>query len=211
MSRSNKSKMERLFDKFFDSKQKKMTDKTDDIQEKNNLEQDIENTQNTESGSQEEAVNTPEPTELEKLQAENKELKDKHMRLYAEFENFRRRTQKEKLDLMVSGGVDIVKSLLPILDDYERGNKALAESTDVEEIKKGQELIQQKLMNILDGKGLKPMESTIGQVFDTDFHEAITQFPAQDDSMKGKVMDQVETGYMFNEKVLRYAKVVVAK
>ncbi len=211
MSRSNKSKMERLFDKFFDSKQKKMTDNTDDIQEKDNLEQDIENTQNTESGSQEEAVNTPEPTELEKLQAENKELKDKHMRLYAEFENFRRRTQKEKLDLMVSGGVDIVKSLLPILDDYERGNKALAESTDVEEIKKGQELIQQKLMNILDGKGLKPMESTIGQVFDTDFHEAITQFPAQDDSMKGKVMDQVETGYTFNEKVLRYAKVVVAK
>lgn len=211
MSRSNKSKMERLFDKFFDSKQNKMTDKTDDIQEKDNLQQNAENTQNEDGQTQEETVNTPEPTELEKLQAENKELKDKHMRLYAEFENFRRRTQKEKLDLMVSGGVDIVKSLLPILDDYERGNKALAESTDVEEIKKGQELIQQKLLNILNGKGLQPMENTIGQVFDTDFHEAITQFPAQDDDMKGKVMDQVETGYMFNEKVLRYAKVVVAK
>lgn len=210
MSRSSKSKMERLFDKFFDSKQNKMTDKTDDIQEQDNLEQDIENTQES-TENKEETVETPKLTELERLQAENKELKDKHMRLYAEFENFRRRTQKEKLDLMVSGGVDIVKSLLPILDDYERGNKALAESTDVEEIKKGQELIQQKLLNILDGKGLKPMESTIGQVFDTDFHEAITQFPAQDESMKGKVMDQVETGYMFNEKVLRYAKVVVAK
>ena len=210
MSRSNKSKMERLFDKFFDSKKNKMTDKADDIQEKDNLQQNEGTTENTEN-TQEEAVNTPEPTELEKLQAENKELKDKHMRLYAEFENFRRRTQKEKLDLMVSGGVDIVKSLLPVLDDYERGNKALAESTDVEEIKKGQELIQQKLLNILNGKGLKPMDNTVGQVFDTDFHEAITQFPAQDDDMKGKVMDQVETGYMFNEKVLRYAKVVVAK
>jgi len=210
MSRSNKSKMERLFDKFFDSKQNKMTDKTDDIQEQDNLQQDIENNQES-TDKQEEAVPTPELTELEKLQAENKELKDKHMRLYAEFENFRRRTQKEKLDLMVSGGVDIVKSLLSILDDYERGNKALADSTDVEEIKKGQELIQQKLLNILDGKGLKPMENTVGQVFNTDFHEAITQFPSQDESMKGKVMDQVETGYMFNEKVLRYAKVVVAK
>lgn len=210
MSRSNKSKIERLFDKFFDSKQNKMTDKTDDIQEQDNLQENADHTQNT-ADQQDETVETPEPTELEKLQADNKELKDKHMRLYAEFENFRRRTQKEKLDLMVSGGVDIVKNLLPVLDDYERGNKALADSTDIDEIKKGQELIQQKLLNILSSKGLKPMENTTGQVFDTDFHEAITQFPAQDDSMKGKVMDQVETGYMFNDKVLRYAKVVVAK
>ncbi|MGB0868757.1 MAG: nucleotide exchange factor GrpE [Flavobacteriales bacterium] len=181
-----------------------MTDKTDDIQEKEDLQENVEN-------QQEETVETPELTEVEKLQAENKELKDKHMRLYAEFENFRRRTQKEKLELMVSGGVDIVKSLLPVLDDYERGNKAQSEATDVEEIKQGQELIQQKLLNILDGKGLKPMESSIGKPFDTDFHEAITQFPAPEEAMKGKVMDEVETGYMFNDKVLRYAKVVVAK
>lgn len=204
MSQSNSSKIKRIFDRFFDSKQNVMTDKTDDIQEKEDLQENVEN-------QQEETVETPELTEVEKLQAENKELKDKHMRLYAEFENFRRRTQKEKLELMVSGGVDIVKSLLPVLDDYERGNKAQSEATDVEEIKQGQELIQQKLLNILDGKGLKPMESSIGKPFDTDFHEAITQFPAPEEAMKGKVMDEVETGYMFNDKVLRYAKVVVAK
>jgi len=204
MSQSNSSKIKRIFDRFFDSKQNVMTDKTDDIQEKEDLQENVEN-------QQEETVETPELTEVEKLQAENKELKDKHMRLYAEFENFRRRTQKEKLELMVSGGVDVVKSLLPVLDDYERGNKAQSEATDVEEIKQGQELIQQKLLNILDGKGLKPMESSIGKPFDTDFHEAITQFPAPEEAMKGKVMDEVETGYMFNDKVLRYAKVVVAK
>lgn len=174
----------------------------ENIQAEENLEQSQEETTPEE---------TTELTEVEKLEAENKELKDKHMRLYAEFENFRRRTQKEKLDLISNGGIDFVKNILPVLDDYERAAKVLEESSDLEEIKKGQALIQTKLKAVLESKGLKPMESAIGQVFDTDFHEAITQLPAPTEDMKGKVMDQVETGYFFNDKVIRYAKVVVAQ
>ncbi|MCT4664048.1 MAG: nucleotide exchange factor GrpE [Flavobacteriales bacterium] len=161
-----------------------------------------------ETTAQEETI---ELSETEKLQAEVQELKDKHMRLYAEFENFRRRSQKEKLDLISNGGVDMVKNILPVLDDYERANKALTESDDLDEIKKGQELIQAKLIQILENKGLKAMEDTIGKTFDTDFHEAVTQIPAPTEEMKGKVIDQLETGYFFNEKVLRYAKVVVGQ
>lgn len=175
-------------------------------------EENIENTNNASESTEETTTEeTVELTDMEKLEAENKELKDKHMRLYAEFENFRRRTQKEKLDLMTNGGLDFVKNILPVLDDYERSAKVLAESDDLVEIKKGQELIQNKLRGILENKGLKAMESSIGKAFDTDFHEAITQLPAPSDDMKGKVMDEVETGYFFNDKVIRFAKVVVAQ
>jgi len=150
-------------------------------------------------------------TELEKIQAEHAELKDKHMRLFAEFENFRKRTQKEKLDLMKSASESVITSLLPVLDDFDRASKAWDASMSSEEIIKGQSLIQQKLISAVEMKGLKAMESSIGKDFDTDFHEAITQIPAPDDSMKGKVIDEVECGYLLNGKVIRFAKVVVGK
>ncbi|MGB0883422.1 MAG: nucleotide exchange factor GrpE [Flavobacteriales bacterium] len=163
----------------------------------------------TEESDNQETKSEKSPLEL--AQEEALELKNKHMRLYAEFENFRRRTQKEKLDLMLNGSLDLAKVLLPILDDFDRAKKALEDSTEVEELKKGQDLIHQKLKSTLESKGLKPMESSIGKPFDTDFHEAITQLPSPNKDMKDKVMDEVETGYMFNDKVIRYAKVVVAK
>ncbi len=150
-------------------------------------------------------------TEVEKLQAELAELKNKHIRLFAEFENFRKRTQKEKLDLMKNAAEGVFTSLLPVLDDLDRASKAMNDSITAEEVFKGLSLIQQKLVSATQMKGLKPMESTIGQEFNTDFHEAITQIPASDDSMKGKVIDEVECGYLLNEKVIRFAKVVVGK
>ncbi len=161
--------------------------------------------------NQEEGTPEVEMSEVEKLQAEIAELKNKHLRLFAEFENFRKRTQKEKLELMKSAAEGVFTSLLPVLDDFNRAKKAVNDTMTAEEIITGQGLIRQKLVSAVEMKGLKPMDSTIGQTFDTDFHEAITQIPAADDAMKGKVIDEVECGYLLNEKVIRFAKVVVGK
>ncbi len=180
----------------------------DKLKEQEELnEQSVDNSQENNTSVEEQV----ELTEVEKLQAELAELKNKHIRLFAEFENFRKRTQKEKLDLMKSAAEGVFTSLLPVLDDFDRASKAMSETMSAEEIIKGQVLIQQKLISVTSMKGLKPMESTIGQEFNTDFHEAITQIPAADDSMKGKVIDEVECGYLLNDKVIRFAKVVVGK
>lgn len=148
------------------------------------------------------------------------EAKDKYLRLYAEFENFRRRTAKEKTDLIKNAGEDIIKAMLPIVDDFERAQKAFDKSSDLatlsEEAKKeidalqqGISLIQHKLLRTLEQKGLKAMDSTVGKDFDVNEQESITNIPAPTEEMRGKVIDELERGYYLNEKILRFAKVVV--
>lgn len=145
----------------------------------------------------------------EKLEQELAEQKDKFLRLYSEFENYRRRTAKERLELVKTATEDLVKDLLPVLDDMERAaqNNAKEEAT-LEGVLEGNTLIQQKLTRILEGKGLKKLEIGAGDEFDTEYQEAITQIPAPEEKLKGKVVDVVEPGYTLGEKVIRYAKVV---
>ncbi len=146
-------------------------------------------------------------SELEKLQGELTEQKDKFIRLYSEFENFRRRTAKEKLDLIQSAGEQLIKQLLPVIDDFDRAEKSFKDR-DVKELD-GFFLIHNKFRKILEQSGVKIMEVKPGSEFNADLHEAITQIPASDNSLKGKVVDVVESGYLLNDKVIRFAKVVV--
>lgn len=134
--------------------------------------------------------------------------KDDYLRLMAEFDNYRRRTSQEKIELVSMASVETIKGLLPILDDCERALKVLLESDDSDAAKEGTELIYSKLMGYLKSKGLAVIEA-IGQPFDTDLHEAVAQFPVQEEEQKGKVFDVVQTGYTLNGKVIRFAKVVV--
>ena len=150
--------------------------------------------------------------ELEKKVAEleGKVAKDKddYIRLMAEFDNFRRRTSQEKIELISMASTETIKGMLPVLDDCERALAVLKDSNDSDAAKEGTELIYHKLMAYLQGKGLAVIEAR-NQVFDTDLHEAVAQFPVQDEDMKGKVFDVVQTGYTLNGKVIRFAKVVV--
>ena len=150
--------------------------------------------------------------EMEKKVAELEEKaakdKDDYIRLMAEFDNFRRRTSQEKLEIVSMASMDTIKGLLPVLDDCERALKVLLESDDSDAAKEGTELIYSKLMGYLKSKGLAVIEAQ-GQDFDTDLHEAVAQFPVQEEDQKGKVFDVVQTGYTLNGKVIRFAKVVV--
>lgn len=136
------------------------------------------------------------------------EQKEKYIRLYSEFENFRRRTNKEKLEMITTANERLVLDLLPVLDDFERAMKSVGNAEGAESLKEGVDLIYNKLLKTLEGKGLKPINAT-GEVFDADLHEAITQIPAPSEKMKGKVIDEVEKGYYLGEKVIRYSKVVI--
>ncbi len=152
-----------------------------------------------------------EPTAEEQLAAKLAESNDKYIRLAAEFDNYRRRVAKEKLDLISTAGEDVIKGLLPVLDDCERALQVLNSSTDSEAAKaakEGTELIYNKLMGYLKSKGLAPIEA-IGKELDTDFHEAVAQFPVQEAEKKNKVFDVTQQGYTLNGKVIRFAKVVV--
>ena len=148
--------------------------------------------------------------ELERLNAELQEQKDKFLRLYAEFDNFKRRSARERVDLINTAGKEVIQSLLEVLDDFERAEKQMQQSTDITQVKEGNRLIYQKLRSQLQGRGLKEMES-LGTVFNADQHEAIAEIPAPNESLKGKVIDQVEKGYYLNDKIIRFAKVVVGK
>jgi molecular chaperone GrpE len=145
----------------------------------------------------------------EKIQAELEEQKDKYIRLFAEFDNYKRRTAKERMELFQTAGKDVIVTLLDVLDDCDRAEKQLQTSTDVAAVKEGISLVFGKLRNTLTAKGLKPMES-INTAFDVEKHEAITEVPAPED-MQGKVMDEVQKGYYLNDKIIRFAKVVVGK
>jgi molecular chaperone GrpE len=177
------------------------------IVENNQVDIDTENTQ-TDSKEATPIETVIELSVEEKLQQENAALNDKYLRLFAEFDNYKRRTQKERVELLQTAGKDVVVSMLPVLDDFERALKATENATEVNAIRDGIMLVQTKLKNILSQKGLKEMES-LNTVFDTDIHEAITKIPAPSDDLKGKVVDELEKGYTLNDKVIRFAKVVV--
>lgn len=174
--------------------------------EENQNKQEI-NTEEMENGQQEQAGTQD---ELSVLKAELEEQKQKFIRLYADFDNFKRRSSKERIEMMQTAGRDVIQSLLEVLDDSDRAEKQLNKSQDVDQIREGIMLVFNKLRNTLQAKGLKEMKS-IGEVFDTDLHEAITEIPVPDENMKGKVVDEVEKGYLLNDKIIRFAKVVVGK
>ena len=152
---------------------------------------------------------TPED-KIAALQAELEKSQKESLFLMAEFDNYRKRTVKEKAELIKNGGEKAMLGLLPVIDDFERAIDAIDKSSDVEGLKEGVDLIYNKFMKYLESQQVKPMEST-GTDFDADIYEAVTTFPAPDESMKGKVIDTVQKGYTINEKVLRHAKVVVGQ
>ncbi|MEJ7778171.1 MAG: nucleotide exchange factor GrpE [Daejeonella sp.] len=166
-------------------------------------ETDAENTDETSSETKQDAL-----SQEDKLKAEAAEWQNKHLRLYAEFDNFKRRTSKERLELLQIAGKDVIVDLLPVLDDFERAQKSMETATDIEAVKEGVKLVHQKLKNILVQKGLKEME-TKGTEFNPDVHEGITNIPAPTDDLKGKIVDELEKGYYLNDKVIRFAKVII--
>lgn len=156
---------------------------------------------------QNESENTAEVEEKgSKLEAEVADLKDKYLRLYSDFENFRKRTAKERIDLIKTASEDVLKELIPVVDDFERASKA--SETDIIKIREGNQLIFHKLIKILESKGLKVMDDLTGKPFNPDTQEAITQIPAPSEDLKGMVVDVIEKGYTLGDKVVRYAKVV---
>lgn len=149
-----------------------------------------------------------EESQESRLQTEVAELKEKYLRLYSDFENFRKRTSKEKIELINTASEDVLRDLIPVVDDFERAFKAAESETDIVQMKEGNYLIFQKLLRILEAKGLKAMDDLIGNPFDADTQEAITQIPAPSEKLRGKVIDVVEKGYTLGDKVVRYAKVI---
>lgn len=137
--------------------------------------------------------------------------KDKFMRLFAEFENYKKRTSKERMDLFKTASQDVMVSVLPVLDDFERALAHIEDDKEAEELRKGVLLIYQKLVSTLEQKGLKKMELSQGEVFDADHHEAVTQIPAPSEDLKGKIIDVVQSGYLLGEKVIRFPKVVIGQ
>ena len=167
----------------------------------------------TEDIQQDEAALTEEEKLAKELEEANKVIedqKDKYLRLSAEFDNYRKRTMKEKAELILNGGEKTISSILPIVDDFERALKNMETATDVAAVKEGVELIYNKFMSVLGQDGVKVIE-TKEKPLDTDFHEAIAVIPAPDKSLKGKILDCVQTGYTLNDKVIRHAKVVVGE
>ncbi len=161
------------------------------------------------------AENAPEAgnepiSELDQAIADLAEQKDKYLRLMAEFDNYKRRTAKERMELIQTAGKDVIVSLLDVLDDCDRAEKQFNTSDDIEVQKEGIQLVFNKIRTTMQAKGLTPMES-IGKDFDVELHEAITEVPVPDDKQKGKVIDEVTKGYLLNEKIIRFAKVVVGK
>ena len=186
---------------------------TEDI----NLSKQMEETQNAPAPETNDTENQPETeTETEtvdpivQLEAQLAELKDQYLRKVAEFDNYRKRTLKEKTELILNGGEKVITSILPILDDFERAEDNISKATDLDALKEGVELIFQKLLKVLEAQGLKKIETHEAD-FNTDFHEAIAMVPAANEEQKGKVVDCVQTGYTLNDKVIRHAKVAIGQ
>ena len=163
-----------------------------------------------EVAEEQQGVADPVMQELEAAKATIEEQKDKYLRLSAEFDNYRKRTLKEKAELIKNGGEKAISAILPILDDLERALQNMQKADDVKAMYEGIDLIYQKFLKGLSQEGLQKMEP-VGEVFDTDYHEAVALVPAPSEDQKGKVLDCVQTGYKLNDKVIRHAKVVVAQ
>ena len=202
--------------------EEKKTDEMKNVEEETaekNMEQPAaEEEQPVEGEAQQEAEEpekelTPEEklqAEVEKLQAEQEEMKDKYLRLSAEFDNYRKRTMKEKAELILNGGEKAFKAILPVIDDMERALATMQKATDVDAVKEGVDLIYNKFIQILGQNGVHAID-TKEKELDTDFHDAIAIIDAPSEELKGKILDCVETGYTLNDKVIRHAKVVVGK
>ncbi len=173
-----------------------------------NTPETVENVENSPENAPE--VENEPLSELDQAKAELAEQKDKYLRLMAEFDNYKRRTAKERMELIQTAGKDVIVSLLDVLDDCDRAEKQLNGSDDIAVQKEGIQLVFNKIRSTMQAKGLIAMES-IGKDFDVELHEAITEVPVPDDKQKGKVIDEVTKGYLLNEKIIRFAKVVVGK
>jgi len=170
-------------------------------------------TEETNVDNVETTPNKTEPTleeKIEELNVQIDEQKNKYLRLFADFDNYKKRTAKERLDLLNTAGKDVMLSIIPTLDDLERAISSAETATDIDSVKDGFVLVKNKLFSTLAQKGLKPMDC-IGEVFNPDKQEALTKIPAPSDDMKGKVIDEIEKGYTLNNKIIRYAKVVVGE
>lgn len=188
---------------------KSKTEKTQEEGKLHDVDDEIEIEDSTEKHKKKKSrKERKESEELEELKIKNAELNDKFLRLFSEFDNFRKRTLRERIELTKTASTEIIMALLPVMDDFDRAFKALEDTDNKDNFKEGITLIHNKFKSALTAKGLQVMKS-IGETFDTDFHEAITEIPAPDKSMKGKIIDEVEKGYMLGDKVIRYAKVVV--
>ncbi|MBT8282887.1 MAG: nucleotide exchange factor GrpE [Muriicola sp.] len=185
-------------------------DKTEEIEElENELHPDeTQVEENKEHSDQQDTEETSPLSEKEQLEAELEKEKDKFLRLFAEFENFKRRTSKERIDLFKTAGQEVIVSLLPVLDDFERALNELGKSSE-KELFKGVELIYNKFKDTLKAKGLGEVQAKEGDAFDAEIHDAITQIPAPNKKLKGKIIDVVEKGYSLGDKIIRHPKVVV--
>lgn len=178
----------------------------------------MEHEHTTEEKSQEEIDNTADNasqeesdvqnSEVAKLEEEVGSLKDKYVRLYSDFENYKRRSAKERLETIANANKDLIADLLPVLDDFERAINVSNENSETESVYEGVHLVYNKFSKILEQKGLKIMEIEPGDDFDSEYHEAVAQIPAPDEKLKGKIVDVIEKGYYLGEKVIRFAKVV---
>ncbi len=192
------------------AKKVQKTDNQDKVKNKEGKEklekEQVETAEDTPQEEEELEEELKEPTS-EEIMAE---LQNKYLRLSAEFDNYRKRTLREKMDLQVTAREDILSNILPIVDDFERGMESVEEATDIKAIKEGLKLIYTKFSGFLTQQGVKEINA-VGKTFDTDLHEAITKIPVESKKKKGKVVDVVEKGYTLKEKVIRYAKVVIGE
>ena len=185
-------------------KKQNQTEDTSDVTQESQVEETISN-----SESADEAADQIKD-ELEVMSQKCAELNDKNLRLMAEFDNYRKRTLKERVDLLKTAGEKVLVDMLPLVDDFERGLKAMETSEDVQSVKDGVDLIYSKFISFLLQNGVKPIP-TENEIFDTQFHEAITTFPVPSEDLKGKIIDCVAKGYTMNEKVIRFSKVIVGE
>jgi len=183
-----------------------------DKEENNVVEEQVNTAQNEAETMENEAVEAEvEISAEEQIQLDLVQEKDKFLRLFAEFENYKKRTSKERIELFKTASQDVMVSLLPVLDDFERALSHIEDDKEAEELRKGVVLIYQKLLKTLEQKGLEAIDVRAGDTFNADNHEAITQIPAPTDDMKGKIIDVIEKGYKLGDKVIRFPKVVIGQ
>ncbi len=199
----------KIFDTHFTMSNKDLKDEVVDETMKNNPEVTSETT-NNEASSENEEQEIEERDPIEVLEGKLQGEKDRYLRLFAEFENYKKRTMKERIELYKTAGQDVMVSILPVLDDFDRALKDFSDESDDVHVQ-GMQLISNKLSEAVKQKGLEQTEVKAGDVFDADLHEAITQIPAPSDDMKGKIIDVIEKGYKLGDKIIRYPKVVIGQ
>jgi molecular chaperone GrpE len=189
-------------------KQKKNSEKADNKTVSESTTDNIAEAANQTATEQDPVNELPKVYTEEEYQLKVNELNDKYLRLYSEFDNFRKRTLREKIDLSRTASEEVIKDLLPVLDDFDRAIVAMQATDKIEAVKEGEQLIHAKMKAVFASKGLEEIKS-IGETFNTDFHEAVTSIPAPTEDLKNKVVDEIQKGYMLHDKVIRFSKVVI--